>query len=194
MAQQSQGNILLAGVGGQGILLASEVLSSALLYAGFDVKKSEIHGMAQRGGSVVSHVRFGPRVYSPMIPEGQADYLVGFELLEAVRYLDWLLADGRIVANTLQLPPMAVAIGEANYPRELPEQLRRRCPDSCIVDALDVAQQAGSARAVNIVLLGALSPHLPVPAAVWQQALEAHVPAKHLTVNQQAFAAAQELA
>ncbi len=181
-------NILLAGVGGQGTLLASEVLSEALMIAGHDVKKSEIHGMSQRGGSVVSHVRFGPKVFSAIIPEGGADILFGFELLESYRYLPWLKKGGKVVVNDLKIIPPPVAMGQAEYPADIPEKLRAAVPDAGVVNGMALAEQAGNLRTVNIALLGALSRELDIPEDAWQQALRNMVPERFLDANLKAFA------
>lgn len=180
-------NILLVGVGGQGILLASEILAEAFMLAGFDVKKSEIHGMSQRGGSVVSHVRFGREVPSPTVPEGEGDILFGFELLEAYRFLPLLHPGAKVVVNNYRIAPPSVLLGQASYPEDLPGRIRSRFPDFLLVDGLHLAQQAGDLRAANTVLLGAVSKHLAIDAAVWRQALQNMVPPKVLEVNYQAF-------
>lgn len=181
-------NILLTGVGGQGILLASEVLSEVLLHAGYDVKKSEIHGMSQRGGSVTSHVRFGEKVYSAIIPEGEADVLFGFELLETYRYLPMLRRGGQVLANTLKILPPAVALGREPYPEDIPGKIRAQSGSLQLVDALGLALQAGDSRTVNTVLIGALSNRLDLPEAAWLGVLRQRVPARALEVNLKAFA------
>src|SRR5512134_3946118 len=155
-------NILLVGVGGQGILLASEILAETFMLAGFDVKKSEIHGMSQRGGSVVSHVRFGREVCSPTVPEGEGDILFGFELLEAYRCLSLLRPGAKVVVNDYRIPPPSVLLGQTTYPDDLAERIRARFTDTLLVDGLHLAQQAGDARAANTVLLGAVSTRLQV--------------------------------
>jgi len=180
-------NILLVGVGGQGILLASEILAEAFMLAGFDVKKSEIHGMSQRGGSVVSHVRFGREVPSPTVPEGEGDILFGFELLEAYRFLPLLHPGAKVVVNDYRIAPPSVLLGQAGYPEDLPGRIRARFPDFLLVDGLHLAQQAGDVRAANTVLLGAVSNHLAIDRAVWMEALQNMVPRKALEVNRQAF-------
>lgn len=180
-------NILLAGVGGQGTLLASEVLSEALMMAGFDVKKSEIHGMSQRGGSVTSHVRFGAKVYSPLIPEGEVDVLFGFELLETYRYLPTLRPGGAVVVNDLKIIPATVAMGQESYPEDIPGKLTALCADTAVVAGTDLARQAGNPRTVNIVLLGALSRRLEMAEEIWIQALTKLVPQRFLDVNLAAF-------
>lgn len=180
-------NILLAGVGGQGTLLASEVLSEALMLGGYDVKKSEVHGMSQRGGSVTSHVRFGAKVYSPLIPEGEADLLFGFELLETLRCLPMLHPGGAVIANDLKIMPAPVAMGQEIYPVDIPSRILQAFPDSRVVNGMDLAVRAGNMRTVNIALLGALSRRLGLAEQHWHQALTRQVPAKFLAANLKAF-------
>jgi len=186
-------NILLVGVGGQGILLASEILAETFMLAGFDVKKSEIHGMSQRGGSVVSHVRFGREVCSPTVPEGEGDILFGFELLETCRALPLLRPGAEVVANDYRIAPPAVLLGQASYPDDLAERIRAQFSDFLLVDGLHLAQQAGDVRAANTVLLGAVSKRLPIEEVIWLQALEKMVPKKALEVNRTAFAMGRAL-
>ena len=186
-------NILLVGVGGQGILLASEILSEAFMLAGFDVKKSEIHGMSQRGGSVVSHVRFGSEVFSPVVPEGEGDILFGFELLETYRYLPLLKPGATVVANDYKIAPPSVLLGQSVYPQALPEKIKTNFPDFLLVDGQGLALKAGDVRAANTVMLGAVSKRLQISDAVWQQALEKMVPRKALEINLKAFAFGREL-
>lgn len=181
-------NILMAGVGGQGTLLSSEVLSEALMLSGYDVKKSEIHGMSQRGGSVTSHVRFGSKVFSPLIPEGEVDILFGFELLETYRQLPMLRPDGRVIVNDLKIIPAPVAMGKALYPEDLAAQLCAVVPRTTVVNGMELARQAGNFRTVNIVLLGALSRHFDIPETVWEDALTKQVPQSFLQENLRAFA------
>ena len=180
-------NILLVGVGGQGILLASEVLAETFMLAGYDVKKSEIHGMSQRGGSVVSHVRYGTEVFSPTVPEGEGDILFGFELMETCRYLPLLKQGGKVIANDLKIQPPAVLSGQSAYPENLPEVIRSRFPDFLLVDGQMLAIEAGNPRAANTVLLGAVSKLLDISEEFWFKALEKMVPAKALEVNRKAF-------
>jgi indolepyruvate ferredoxin oxidoreductase, beta subunit len=186
-------NILLVGVGGQGILLASEVLSETFMLAGFDVKKSEIHGMSQRGGSVVSHVRYGSEVFSPIVPEGEGDILFGFELLETCRYLSLLKKGATVIANDLCIPPPAVLSGEERYPDDLGERIRARFPDFLLVDGLRMATDAGNPRTANTVLLGAVSRRLEIAEEYWLKAIEKMVPAKAFEVNRKAFLAGRSL-
>lgn len=180
-------NILLVGVGGQGILLASEILSEVFMMAGHDVKKSEIHGMSQRGGSVVSHVRYGSKVHSPIVPEGEGDILLGFELMETYRYLPLLRKGGAVVANDLRIPPPVVLLGQESYPEDLPEKMAALFPDFLLVDGQKLAAEAGNVRAANTVLLGAVSRRLQVPEEFWTRALEKMVPPKALELNLTAF-------
>lgn len=180
-------NIFLAGVGGQGTLLASEILSEVLMTAGYDVKKSEVHGMSQRGGSVTSHVRYGRRVYSPLIPEGMADVLFGFELLETYRYLPMLRPGGSVVVNNLKIMPAPVAMGVEVYPEDIPAKIAAVCSDAKVVNGSELALQAGNVRTVNIVLLGALSQRMEIAEDLWLAALTKMVPEKLLQVNLAAF-------
>jgi indolepyruvate ferredoxin oxidoreductase beta subunit len=186
-------NILLVGVGGQGILLASEILSETFMLAGYDVKKSEIHGMSQRGGSVVSHVRYGQEVFSPLVPEGEGDILFGFELMETYRYLPLLKKGGAVVVNDLEIPPSSVLMGQEIYPEGLAEKIREQFPDFLLVDGQSLAREAGNLRAANTVLLGAVSRRLDIAESYWMQALEKMVPSKALDVNRKAFQLGREL-
>lgn len=186
-------NILLVGVGGQGILLASEILSEAAMLANFDVKKSEIHGMSQRGGSVVSHVRYGREVFSPIVPEGEGDILFGFELMETVRSLPLLKPGGTVVANDLQISPPSVLMGQEAYPEKLAERISCQFADFLLVDGQKLAAEAGNVRAANTVLLGAVSKRLSIPEEQWLKALEKMVPAKAVTVNVKAFMMGRDL-
>ena len=186
------GNILLCGVGGQGILLASEVLSSVLLKAGYDVKQSEVHGMAQRGGSVVSHIRYGEKVYSPLIEPGTADTTVSFELLEALRYLPFYRKGGTVIVNTQKILPSPVASGMAVYPDDVIEQLTTRGLSVHPVDAYEIAAGAGEKRAANIVLLGALSAFLPLGEDLFLDTIEGRVPERFRKANLEAFRKGRE--
>lgn len=180
-------NILLVGVGGQGILLASEILSEAAMLAGFDVKKSEIHGMSQRGGSVVSHVRYGREVFSPIVPEGEGDILFGFELMETCRSLTLLRQGGTVIANDLRISPPSVLMGQEPYPEGLADKIRAAFSDFLLVDGQKLAADAGNVRTANTVLLGAVSKRLDIPEEYWIRALEKMVPAKAVEVNRKAF-------
>ena len=182
------GNIMVVGVGGQGTLLASKLLGKLFLSKGYDVKVSEVHGMSQRGGSVVTYVRYGEKVYSPVIDKGQADFIVSFEKLEAARYLEYLKADGRIVVNTQEIDPMPVITGAAKYPEDLVAKMEALGAQVDAMDCLSLAEQAGSSKAVNIVLMGRLSRYFDeIPVEKWQKAIEECVPAKFLELNQKAF-------
>ena len=180
-------NIMIVGVGGQGSLLASKLLGHLLLSQGYDVKVSEVHGMSQRGGSVVTYVRYGDKVYSPIIDKGEADYIVSFEILEAARWLPFLKKDGQIVTNTQQIDPMPVITGAAEYPEDLVSKLKETGAKVDALDCLSLAEQAGSAKAVNIVLLGRLSHYFDLPEEAWMKSLEANVPTKFLEMNKKAF-------
>ena len=150
-------NILLAGVGGQGIILAGEILSLSFIEMGFDVKKSDVHGMAQRGGSVISHVRVGQRIDSPLIPKGKADVLLAFEALEALRWIDYLGPEGSLIVNRQKIMPISVISGRRKYPENIYEKITQRHPQTCFIDALSLANKTGHVRTVNSVMLGALS-------------------------------------
>ncbi len=181
------GNILLCGVGGQGILLASEITSSALIKAGFEVKKSEVHGMAQRGGSVVAHLRYGEKVYSPLIEPGSADIAVSFELLEALRYLPYYHKETKVVVNTQKILPAPVSTGVDIYPDDVLEQLKSRGLQVFPIDAFNIAKSAGETRAVNMVLVGAMSAFLSVEEKIFLDVVDERVPEKVRQVNRQAF-------
>lgn len=187
-------NILLVGVGGQGILLAAEILSETCMLAGFDVKKSEIHGMSQRGGSVVSHVRYGKEVFSPIVPEGEGDILFGFELMESYRSLPLLREGATVIANDLCIPPPSVLMGQESYPADLPGKIALRFPDFILVDGQKLAIEAGNARAANTVLLGAVSKRMQIEERYWLEAIERMVPKKALEVNLKAFEVGRSLA
>jgi indolepyruvate ferredoxin oxidoreductase beta subunit len=188
-----RGNILLAGVGGQGILLASEVLGEAFLRGGYDVKKSEVHGMAQRGGAVTTHLRFGRKVFSPLIEPGTADLLIAFEKLEALRFLHFLAPTGTVVVNTQEIPPAPVSSGQERYPVGIEARLCEASPHVHLVDALAAALALQEIRAVNMVMAGAASCFLPLPEAAYADALTARLPARVLDVNLQAFGAGRAL-
>ena len=181
-------NIMIVGVGGQGSLLASKLLGKLLLTRGYDVKVSEVHGMSQRGGSVVTYVRYGERVCSPVIDEGEADFIVSFELLEAARWTKFLRPGGKIVTNTQNINPMPVITGAAEYPAELVKKMEEAGIDVDAFDALSLAEKAGSSKAVNLVLMGRLSKYFDFSDAEWMQAIDASVPAKFKEMNERAFA------
>jgi indolepyruvate ferredoxin oxidoreductase beta subunit len=180
-------NFFLAGVGGQGILLAGEILCRVFMEAGLDVKKSEVHGMAQRGGSVTSHVRCGRKVFSPLIPEGQADVLMGFEALEALRWLHYLKEDGVLLVNKQKINPTTVTSGRMEYPNRIYEVLKKQHPKTRIIDGLKLARKTGEVRTVNSVLVGALSREVDMPEEAWKRALSERIPEKLVPVNLHAF-------
>jgi indolepyruvate ferredoxin oxidoreductase beta subunit len=185
-------NILLCGVGGQGILLASEIISSVLMRAGYDVKQSEVHGMAQRGGSVVAHLRYGAKVYSPLIELGGADFAVSFELLEALRYLPYYSRESKVIINTQKILPAPVSTGVETYPSDVLDQLVSRRLAVFPIDAFELARSAGEARAVNMVLVGALSVFLPVKEEIFLEVIEGRIPEKIRKVNTDAFVRGRE--
>ncbi len=186
-------NIVFSGVGGQGILLASEITADAVISSGLDVKKSEVHGMAQRGGSVVAHLRFGKKVYSPLIEAGTADIQVAFEMLESLRYLALLKPGGTVIVNTQKIPPLSVSTGILDYPADVPAELRDRGFDVYPVDALEVARAVGEVRTVNIVLMGAMSRFLPVTEKVFLDTIRKRVKPKFVDVNLEAFRKGREM-
>ena len=182
-------NIMIVGVGGQGTLLASKMLGYVLLNQGYDVKVSEVHGMSQRGGSVVTYVRYGDQVASPVIDRGEADVIIAFELLEAARWLEYLKPGGQIIVNTQQMEPMPVITGAASYPENLVEKMTAAGARVDAEDFLEIACNAGSPKAVNIALMGRFSTYFPeIGPEIWQKAIEANVPAKFLDLNRKAFA------
>ena len=187
-------SIMLVGVGGQGTLLASRILGNTLLSQGYEVKVSEVHGMSQRGGSVVTYIKYGDKVYSPVIEKGEADVIVSFEELEAARWLPYLKKGGKIITNTQQVEPMPVITGAMAYPTDIIEKIKDKGADITALDALALANEAGSSRAVNVVLMGVLSKMTDIPADAWKKALEECVPAKALEINRKAFALGESYA
>ena len=181
-------DIILSGVGGQGILSIAAVIGEAALKEGLYMKQAEVHGMSQRGGSVVTYVRFGDKVYSPIIDKGEADFIVSFEKLEAARYVEYLRPEGRIVVNTQEIDPMPVITGAAQYPENLIEKMEALGIKVDAMDCLSLAEEAGSSKAVNIVLMGRLSKYFDIPVEKWQKAIEECVPAKFVELNHKAFA------
>lgn len=186
-------NILLSGVGGQGVILASKILSEAALLQGLDIKQSEVHGMSQRGGSVVSHVRLGDRVYSPLVPEGECDILVGFEPLEALRYAHLVKPEGVVIYNVDRVNPSTVSAGLAEYPADLDERFKGFPCAKIPVPAGDLAEKLGNRRSANVVLVGALAKRLGFPDEIWQKALEASIPPKLRALNVEAFRAGRDV-
>ncbi len=185
-------NFLLCGVGGQGVLLASTILAKAALREGLDVKGGEVHGMAQRGGAVISHMRIGDKVYSPLVPYGQCDYMLGFEPLESARNAHWVKPEGLLLYNTYRVNPSTVAAGLAEYPEDLDAQLEAFPCRKLMVPASELAQKAGDIRAANAVMAGALSRHVDFPLATWEKAVEESVPPKVLEINRVAFRLGRE--
>ncbi|MBQ7661258.1 MAG: indolepyruvate oxidoreductase subunit beta [Clostridia bacterium] len=179
-------NIMIVGVGGQGTLLASRILGAAVTAAGYDVKVSEVHGMSQRGGSVVTYVKYGDRVYSPLIGKGEADLILAFEQLEAYRALPYLKTDGKLIVNTQKINPMPVITGAAVYPEGIVEEMQAAV-DTTAIDALALAEQAGNTKAVNVVLIGVMAKNTAITYDAWIAALRATVPEKFLEVNLCAF-------
>jgi len=187
-------NVSLVGVGGQGILLTSDILAKTATLAGLDVKKSEIHGMAQRGGSVISQVRFGEKVYSPIIADGTSDLLISFERLEALRWRHLLAAGGKVLINNMNMTPITVSSGQQPAIEDLDARLKTEYPRAIYVDALGIAKSLGNTRAMNMVIAGALSTLTPFEVAVWEQAMRERIPAKLLDMNVQAFEAGRAAA
>ena len=179
-------NIMIVGVGGQGTLLASRILGNAVISEGYDVKVSEVHGMSQRGGSVVTYVKYGDKVYSPVIDEGEADVILAFELLEAYRALPYLKKGGKIIVNNQRIDPMPVITGAANYPADIEKKLGEVC-DVTVVDALALAKDAGNIKAVNVALIGVMAKASEITYDRWVKTLEETVPQKFLEVNKKAF-------
>ena len=180
-------SVMIVGVGGQGSLLASRLLGTLLTDEGYDVKVSEVHGMSQRGGSVVTYVRFGEKVYSPIVTEGECDYIISFEKLEAARYAACLRKGGKIIVNSQEIDPMPVIIGAAEYPGDVLETLKQQGFDVDDFDALTPAVQAGSPKAVNIVLMGHFAACTEIPKERWLDALKKVVKPQFLEMNQKAF-------
>ena len=180
-------SVLIVGVGGQGTLLASRLLGSAMMDLGYDVKVSEVHGMSQRGGSVETYVRYGDKVYSPVIDPGEADIVLAFEQLEAARFLPFLKKGGVVVTNTQQIDPMPVVTGAAQYPQGLLEQIQAQGAGLLAFDALSLAEQAGSVKAVNVVLIGAMPKALGTEKEIWLKTIEKTVPPKFVEMNKRAF-------
>ena len=182
-------SIMIVGVGGQGSLLASKMLGHVVMQAGYDVKVSEVHGMSQRGGSVVTYVKYSDeKVWSPVINEGEADVIISFELLEAARWVGFLKKGGAIVVNNQEIAPMPVITGAAVYPENIAEKLSQMGVNLKLVDALKLAEEAGSAKATNVVLMGAVANVMDFPEEMWQKAIEECVPPKFLELNRKAFA------
>lgn len=180
-------NILLVGVGGQGTILASKVLAEVAMQRGLAVKMSEIHGMAQRGGSVITHVKLGDEIFSPLVEKGEADVLVAFEQLEALRWLEYLRPGGQVIVNTQVIEPVPVIIGKAKYPQDIIENIKIKNPTVSAMDALEIARECGNVKVSNIVMIGMLAKKLTFPKDLWLQALNKIVPARLLEINLLAF-------
>ena len=180
-------SILLAGVGGQGILRASDILSLVMIEAGYDARKSEVHGMAQRGGSVTSHVRYGKKVYSPIAKKGDVDILVSFEKLETLRYLDFLKPEGKVIINDEEIYPPSVNLGEAEYPENVVDSVKTYFKDIKVVNASEMASKAGNIRTVNTAILGVLSLYLDIGTDLWENVLRKSFPEKIFKQNLNAF-------
>lgn len=180
-------SIMIVGVGGQGTLLASRLLGAALLSENYDVKVSEVHGMSQRGGSVVTYVKYGEEVFSPIVREGQADFILAFEQLEAARWLPFLKKGGTMIANSQKIDPMPVVIGNAQYPDGVLDAIRATGADLVEADALALAVEAGSPKSVNVVLIGVMAARMDLPYEVWEKAIRETVPEKFLEMNLKAF-------
>ena len=179
-------NIMIVGVGGQGTLLASRILGNTVINEGYDVKVSEVHGMSQRGGSVVTYVKYGDKVYSPIIDRGEADIILAFESLEAYRALPYLKKDGQIIVNTQQMDPMPVITGAMQYPENIVEKIGAKA-NLKTVDALNLAKEAGNIKAVNVVLIGIMAKSTDIPYEKWVETIKTTVPEKFLDVNLKAF-------
>jgi len=180
-------SIVICGVGGQGILLASDILADVCLESGYDVKKSEVHGMSQRGGDVISTVRYGEKVYSPIIGENSADIILALEKLEALRNLPYLKSDGKLIVNDYRWDPLPVASGLDSYPENIIEVLKSNVKDVHIVNGAKMAKEAGNLRTMNVVLLGVLSLFLDFPKEIWIKVMEKRIPSKYLEMNLVAF-------
>lgn len=187
-------NVLIVGVGGQGIILASDVLGKVAARHGYDVKKNEIHGMAQRGGSVSSHVRFGKTVSSPIIKMGEADVLLSFEQIETLRYFPFLSVDGNVIVNDQKILPPAVFTGKQEYPPDVLERIREKVPNAVVVDGIHVAQNLGNPRVVNVIFLGILSKYLDIPASTYEEVLKESLKPKLVDINLKAFHEGRALA
>ena len=179
-------NIMIVGVGGQGTLLASRILGNVLLEKGYDVKVSEVHGMSQRGGSVVTYVKYGEKVYSPIIDKGEADIILAFELLEAYRALPWLKEGGKLIVNDQKINPMPVITGAMSYPEDIAGKLSSSV-NTTVLDALALATEAGNTKAVNVVLIGVMAKNTDIPYDHWIETIKTTVPPKFLEINLKAF-------
>ncbi len=185
-------NVLVAGVGGQGVILASDIMSEVFMEAGYDVKKSEIHGMAMRGGIVTSHFRFGKKVYSPLIKEGEVDILFAFEQLEGLRWINHLRPEGKIIMNDNKVNPPVVNLGEMDYPEGIPEKIRSKFKEFYLIPGTDIALKIGDVRAANVVLLGAMSKFFEIKENLWLNTILSYLPPKVHELNKKAFAVGRD--
>lgn len=186
-------SLLLVGVGGQGTILAAKILSQVAMQQGLDVKMSEVHGMSQRGGSVVTYVRFGPEVFSPLVEQGEADFIIAFEKLEALRWAPFLKQDGILVVNEQEISPMPVITGAASYPHNILEQLKAGPYKVVSCDAASLAENCGNIKSANVVLLGLLAKQTEIPLETWLSAVVQKVPARFLDLNRAAFITGYQL-
>jgi len=182
-------NIMIVGVGGQGTLLASRILGNVAIHEGYDVKVSEVHGMSQRGGSVVTYVRYGDKVHSPVIAEGEADVILAFEELEAYRWLSYLKKDGKMLVSAQEIDPMPVIIGTMKYPENIIAKIKDKGANVLSINALSKALEAGNSKAVNVVLIGVLASQMDIEKETWIKVIENTVPPKFFEVNKTAFEA-----
>jgi indolepyruvate ferredoxin oxidoreductase beta subunit len=185
-------NIMIVGVGGQGTLLASRIIGKVLIDQGYDVKLSEVHGMSQRGGSVVTYVKYGEKINSPLIEKKEADVILAFELLEALRWAEYLKPTGTLIVNTQEIDPAPVIMGKAEYPKNILENLKQKVGSVKSLNALDIAMECGNVKAVNVVLIGLLASISEIPYEKWIESVREVVPAKALDVNLKAFKAGYE--
>lgn len=180
-------NILIVGVGGQGTLLTGRIIGNYAMQKGLDVKMSEVHGMAQRGGSVVMQVKYGEKVYSPLVEVGEADIIFAFEKLEALRYIHYLKKDGVIISNTQRIDPMPVVMGDAHYPDDIEEQIKAICPKACLIDALTIAKEIGNVKVVNMIMIGAYAAYIGDSIEDWESIIEQTVPKHTVALNIEAL-------
>lgn len=191
--QDQNTNILIVGVGGQGTLLTSRIIAQVVVQMGYDVKVSEVHGMAQRGGSVVTQVRYGDKIYAPIISKGKADVILAFEKIEAARWLDYLKPDGMIIINDERVDSLPVMSGKAKYPDDIHKKIADKVKRTVIIDATHIAERCGNAKAANVVLVGMLSQAIGLPEDEVEKAIRQIVPAKALEVNLAAFREGRQL-
>ncbi len=185
-------NILIVGVGGQGTLLTGRIIGNYAMSKNYDVKMSEVHGMAQRGGSVVMQVKYGEKVYSPLVELGEADVIFAFEKLEALRYMPFLKKDGAVIANTQRIDPMPVVMGAASYPDQIIEEIKATCDHICLIDALTIAEEIGNVKVVNIIMIGAYAAYIGDSLEEWEEIIEKTVPPHTIAMNKQALKSGYE--